>query len=240
MRLRRSCFRVVTPPLIASLLAVHLDGCAGTGVNTRSISEPYRTDAVSLSSARQVPPGTTVELTRRDGTVLRGRYLGVDRMTEDEYARSWSAVTVGAKVSLPAPGTRVTLRTYGGPSRTGIFEGFGIYTFSLRDSSGASETIPFLDVREVDDGERTWATRDLAREGLSGHLPAYTLVRLGVSAGEVRIPADQIAEARVEDAAGKVVETGVLIAVVAVAAGIVGGALVVGSIFGSIDHACGA
>jgi hypothetical protein len=219
VHLRRSVAQLVVPPLIAGVLALQLGGCAANEARPYSISEPNRLGDDRYPVIRATT-GSTVEITRQDGTVLRGRYLGVERMSADEYAQHWAELlgrAPDATGDLPVPGESVTVRARGGRMREARFDGFGYRSIELSDSTGPLEAIAWNELSELrGGGGRSWTGEVLSDSVAGGRLPMILRVRLAVGGGEILVPADQIADSNDRSSSG--LATGVFIGFVIVAA----------------------
>ncbi len=196
-------------------LGLLLAGCAASESSPHSISEPNRVGTDRYPVVR-ASTGAAVELTRNDGSVVRGKYLGMGRMDPDDYGRHWAEVLGAASrdsVALPLPGAMLDLRTRGGRQRAVRFEGFGFRGLEIRDDAGRPESIPFATLADVrGSGERRWPPARLAEAADRRALPMLSVVRLQVGTGELRIPSDQIVEA--EDRSSHDVATLALVALV--------------------------
>jgi len=230
MRPGRGVARLLGPTLIASILAVHVEGCASMQAQPRIISESY--DAGRTRGLVRVAPGSEIEFTRRDGTVLRGIFRGSDRMSDEEYARHWAEVVAkrGDADSLPRRGTLLEIRPHRGPLRTVRFEGFDYRGIEVRDSTGAAETVPFARLAEVrETGGRAWDVFALDGDAVSGRLPSFAVILLEVGSGVVRIPADHVAQVSHRDPSGNWVAGAVI-------GGVIGAVLVVWLVGSAIDQ----
>jgi len=190
----RALSRLLAPPLVAAMFAVHVEGCASMQAQPRNISEPY--EVSGTRGLIRVGPGSEIEFTRRDGTVLRGIFRGSDRMSEDEYARHWADVVAkrGAAPPLPERGSQLEIRPHRGPLRAGRFAGFDYRGIEVRDSAEVAEIVPFPRIAEIrEPGGRTWDVMALDADAVSGRLPSFAVIRLEVGAGEVRVPVDHVA-----------------------------------------------
>ena len=151
--------------------------------------------------------------------MLRGRYLGTERMSAADYASHWAEVlgaTAGEADAFPAPGTKLTIRSGRGPARAVRFGGFGFRSIEVRDSTGLNEAVPFdrlVDIREA--GGHAWNARTLTDAAVGGRLPMFSLIRLGVGSDEIEVPVDQMAKA--EDRSGHGAATAALVGLVFVA-----------------------
>jgi hypothetical protein len=234
MSLRRSTARLLGPPLIAAILAVHVDGHAGTSTNSRDIRTPRRIDSGQLPRIVQVAPGTEIEITRRDGVVLRGRYRGIARMTDEEYARHFAELSAGwcDRDSIPGPGSQVEIQPRRGEIRRVTLEGYGPRTIEVTGTPGAPEVIPFdrLITVRVDSG-RSWTVKALDLAALQGRVPMSSLLRLRVGTGEIQVPVDEVAQIR--DPASNAGDA----AAIGVLAGLAGAILVVVLLAHEVSHA---
>jgi len=233
--LRRSVARCIVPPLIAGTLALQVDGCAGTYRDSSSIGDPR---GASGGPLMHVGPGSDLEITRRDGTLLHGRFRGTFRMSSEEYARHWSAFAFpdpADSIALPTPGARIEIRPREGRPFSARLVGFALGGIEFERDSAATETLAFVALNEVRTEHWSRTGTRLTWDSVRGALPLSTVLRLGVTNGEITLPADQVAEAKVRDSAGNYVAAGVLIAVVAAVAGCFLALYVIGH---SLDSAC--
>lgn len=203
-------------PLVASLaalLVLQLFGCAANEIRPSSITVPNRLPK-DRDPVIRANTSSTVEIRTRDGTVLRGRVLGFDRMSAAEYAQhceEFLATKPGSPEALPAWGENVTVRVAGRGARAMRFDGFGHGTVELRDTTGASEAILWDDLIEMNArGDRRWTGRGFQDSAAVGSLPMFDRVRLEVVGREVLVPADQIVESR--DRSKSILATGLLVA----------------------------
>lgn len=207
----RKAVRALASLLMAASI-LQLPGCAANEVRPSGIAEANRRGDDRYPVIRATT-GSDVELVLRDGTVLRGRFRGVERMSEGEYLAHWEEVrgrAPGAADSLPFPGEIVTIRAHGRPARATRFEGFGSHSLGVRDTTGARETVSWIELTEMraEDG-RSWTGGMFTDLAASGRLPLMLRVRLAVGDGSVVVPADQIAE--VNDRTRHPLATGVLL-----------------------------
>ncbi len=193
----RAAARLLAPPLIAAILAVNVDGCASGARGAHGIGTPLDPVAAHSAWLVRVPPGTVIELTRRDGTVVRGRFRGIVPMGDEAYARHWEefARARGDSLALPRPGAWLELRPRRGAVRGVRFDGFELGAVEVSDSAGVTESVPFARLAELrEPGGRSWSREQLIGELLAGRLPASSLIRLEVGSGEITLPADDVAE----------------------------------------------
>ena len=211
MSLLRPGNRRRTFPLSVAFVAL-LAGCAGSELSPHSISEPNRVGDARHPVVRSMT-GATIEITRRDGTVLRGRYLGTSRMSATDYTRHWSEVVASipeGEARFPEPGAMLRLHLHRGPDRDVRFVGFSSRVLEVSDTTGKVEQIPFELFTEVRVGDSlSWTTPDLADASDAGRLPMFGVIRMRVGVGEIEVPADQVVDA--EDRQGHELTTGLLV-----------------------------
>lgn len=240
MNLRRLVGRVVAPPLIAGILALHLDGCAET-VPPGPRTVDLRADAEGRFYF--IAPGSEIEITRRDGVLLRGRLLGTQRMSDEEYAAHRSARASALRGdSLPAAGDSIEILPRRGTPWSAQLAGFSLGGVEVRRDTSV-QVLAFFDLDEVRAGGWTRKGPQLAWEAIAGRLPLTTLIRVGVAAGEVSVPADEVGEVRAPAApvsgAGSHVGTGVAIVAGVLVAAVLGAMLAIYIIVHSMDQSCG-
>lgn len=193
MSLRRTIGRVVAPPLIAGILAIHIDGCAGSVPEPRGIADPRGGEGVII---HPIGLGATIEITRRDGVVVRGRFRGTIGMSPAEYAshREETLRLLDADArGIPAPGDSIEIRPLQGASYTATFASFELGGVEVRRDS-VWTTAPFGRIREVRAGRWSRNRSGLIEDAIAGRLPMSTFIRLGVGDREVRVPVDQVAQ----------------------------------------------
>lgn len=213
MSFRRTAARLLAPPLIAAVLAVHVEGCAGTGAGPRSISEPYGGGAARHRQMLRVAKNSEIELTRRDGVVQRGRFRGIARMSDAEYARHWAEVAAESANadSILAPGSWITIQSRRGEGRHVRFRGYGFHVLEVQNGIDAPEQVRFDRLAAVSaDNGSAWTGKELSAAAVSGRLPMFSVIRLGVGSGEVAVPVDQVAQISTRTTAGDVL-TGTLV-----------------------------
>ena len=236
MSLRRTIGRLVTPPLIAGILALHVDGCATGGSRAVGLTDLRTTRE---NRVYRVPAGSDLEITRRDGTILRGHFRGTARMSDEEYAHHRSAYVLppGAdSIALLPRGAPIEIQPRRGRPYSARFAAFALGGIELERDSTSIATVAYTALDEIRGGSRSRTGTELASDVIHGGLPLSTVVRLGVANGEVTVPADQIAEATVRDDHGNEVAVGI---VVGVLVAIVAGAFLALYIIGhSIDEGC--
>ena len=193
MSLRRTIGRVVTPPLLAGILAIHVDGCAGSMPGGPGIGNPRGDDGLIL---QRIGIGATIEITRRDGVVMRGRFRGTLGMSPADYATHREDVlrSLGDDArEIPAPGDSIEIHPLHGPSYTATFASFELAGVEVRKDS-VWTTVPYGRVRDVRSGPWSRDRSELIQDALAGHLPMSTFIRLGVGEQEVRVPVDGVAQ----------------------------------------------
>ncbi len=207
MSLRRTIGRIVTPPLIAGILAIHVDGCAGIVPEPQGIGNPRDDDGPNLL---RIGIGATIEITRRDGVVMRGRFRGTLGMSAADYAthredvlRSLDADTRGT----PAPGDSIEIHPLNGAPYAATFASFELAGVEVRKDS-VWTTIPFGRIREVKSGAWSRDRGELIQDVIAGHLPMSTFIRLGIGDQEVRVPVDQVAQVGQVGTGGKAGDSG--------------------------------
>lgn len=235
MSLRRPFERFIAPLLIAGILTVHFDGCAATS-SQYGIADPRGVDETRIY---RISTGTEIELTRRDGVVVRGRFRGTARMASGEYARHWSAFPFAApddSSALPPPGTPVEIRPRRGGPYTARLAGFALNGVEIERDSASLVLVAFSEINEIRGERWTRTGAEIQRDAILGRVPLSTVVRLGVANGEVEVPADRVAQATLRDSAGSTIAVGIIVGVLAAVAGAF---LAVYLITSSIEGSCG-
>ncbi len=193
MNLRRSVARFLVPPLIAGVLTVHVEGCAGLAPEPPGIGNPRGDDGPIV---QRIGVGAEIEITRRDGVLLRGTFHGTIGMSAEEYAQHREIVLqslgAGDARAQPAPGDSIEIRPLGGPAYLATFASFEAQGLETR-RDGLWTTIPFGRIREVRTGRWTRDRSQLLDDAIAGRLPMSTSILLGVADGDVRVPVDQVA-----------------------------------------------
>ncbi len=163
------------------VLAVTLTACTIVGGIIGSIAS---------SEAREIPGWRVVELDEgdrlavvlRDGTLVSGRYLGINQMHSQEYAEIWSRRMATSNLSLPfSPNDTISLQLADGGSADGTFAGLYLYegalTIMLRPESGPMKPFRTEDVLAVANGNReATPIATISQMGWNGELPVGTQV----------------------------------------------------------------
>jgi hypothetical protein len=184
-----------------ALLALNsaLSGCTliGYGLGSAIDASSKRTFAPEAfapedGGSNTFRPGTKLKLALRDGEVVEGVYLGVERLPGDEYARIYGEARerYALQSQLPEPGDSVTLALVTGGVAEGEFIGFEFphWVFFKRDTQhGVPATqygVPVTDVVEMSDGrDRSVSGETLDRLLSSGTVPTMSALALQVDTG---------------------------------------------------------
>ncbi len=100
-------------------------GCCLIGLGIGSISDAHKPAVITTPSSQiqSVEPGKNVDMVLRDGTVLKGKYEGVQSVPEEEYATRYEE-TCAQNISLnalPRLGERVRV-SFVGNNPPGVVE----------------------------------------------------------------------------------------------------------------------
>lgn len=193
--LRSSLFRALALAALTSALS----GCSliGYGIGSAIDASSKQTLAPEAftpedGGRNSFRPGTKLKLALRDGEVVEGEYIGVERLPADEYALVYAEARerYALQSELPEPGDTVTLALVTGGVAEGEFMGFEfphwVY-FKRETQHGVPATqygVPATDVVEMSDGrDRSVSGETLDRLLSSGTVPTMSALALQVDLG---------------------------------------------------------
>ena len=182
---------------------------------------------VAAGNALLIDPGTILRLRLRDGTVLKGRFLGRTLLDSTMYAPRFETHVRSSSYVLLAIGETLRVSLRDGREWTAPFAGYGELTLLLRHPDGSQVLrVPFEFAREIrrENGERV-EPRALASAFRAGKLPSAEAVVLadrvpmtGVVdewASALRVAVEDIVSAGAELSSGKIPPGIVVLGVVA-------------------------
>jgi len=194
---------------LGMLFSVQNTGCSLIGLGVGAIVDSNQQDRrlVGTGEVFRVTPGTLLQLSMRDGSTIRGRYLGTGPASREEWEKRYAAVraTVLPEGPLPAPGDSIKVRLGRLRSLLGTFRSFGFESLELLPL-GASEPVDVAlgDVDQIVTGPgptpRTLASESIVRALSDGHLPCLTAVLIETATDTARVAMDRIAMLSVPNA----------------------------------------
>ncbi len=242
-RRRRSCWRLSRASRFAAvlLLATWIGPVTFAQNETWRWLRPLGAPAPAAAYPRLIPagealvlePGTTLTLRLRDGSRVKGRFLGRALLDSAAYASRFAAHANGTGFVPFTLGETLSVALLDGREWTAPFAGYGERALLLqRPESPEPTRVPFEFARNVAraNGESV-ELRELARAFRSGRLPSAeaivleALTPVGTEAerwaAALRVPSQDVSEATVEVkegiSAGGIVVLSALTAVVLIA-----------------------
>ncbi len=179
----------------------------------------------------QIIPGSYMEVTLREGEVLRGDFAGGGRTSDEEYARrygTWHATSVGAGW-FPRLDDTIAVSDAAGHRVSGTFRGFnyrGIEFHAAGDSTARLTTYGnFATLEGAPD--HTIAADSLDHLDAEGRLPSLARFQVKVGRRVVTVPVDQVVSLKIPQsllqklaATGPAGEAGATVVGVGAAAGV--------------------
>jgi len=209
--------RWVRVGVAASLLGIHLDGCATSG-RTPGLSEPRAADpeAAEHLMLSRVSPGKEIRVTLRDGSMVTGKYRGVERMTDAAYRQRVEEfrATRGDSLALPpAPGTDIVVHQSRGRKKPARLTAYGFHSLELLwNGKGETRALTFDELESVTDSSgHEWTSGMLTVEASAGRLPSYAQLEMDTSEGRKAFPVDQVLNVYVHTTTGQWVTAGLLV-----------------------------
>lgn len=123
-----------TKALILVGIALFLTGgCSIIGYSIGSAVDSRKSDYKLISGGyyTQVRPGKVVTIIRRDGSELRGAFLGVSSATDSSYEQMLNSADTATPLDLPTMRDKVYLRFESGTADEAEFHGFDYKSPSL-------------------------------------------------------------------------------------------------------------
>jgi len=114
--MKKYILSVLTVFLIACLTFLY-SGCSLIGLGIGAISDAREPAVITTpnSQIQSVKPGKDVDMVLKDGTVLKGKYEGMQSVPEEEYARKYKETCAQniSLIALPRLGERVRVSFVG-------------------------------------------------------------------------------------------------------------------------------
>lgn len=209
-----------------ALLALNsaLSGCTliGYGLGSAIDSSSKRTFGPEVfapeSAGRDtLKSGTKLKLNLRDGEVVEGKYLGVERLPAEEYAQVYAGARERYQLqsALPEPGDTVTLALVTGRVLEGELLGFEGRRWVIFRRETLLRVAAADVVEMTDGGDCSVSGETLDRLLSSGAVPTMSALALEVVVSEGRtrreerrlIPLDSILSATYKPTSGRTVGT---------------------------------
>lgn len=149
----------------------------------------------------QVIPGTHIEITLRNGPVLKGDFAGGGRASEADYSRRYGAWrdTSEAGGWFPGIGDTIAVSYADGRRVSGTFRGFnyrGIEFHAAGDSTARLTTYGYFAALEGAP-DRALAADSLDHLDAAGRLPSLAQIQVKVRRGVVTIPMERVVSVKI-------------------------------------------
>jgi hypothetical protein len=193
--MRESPAAAVTAAILAA--ALPLAGCTLIGLGIGALVDrgsAGKRKPVPTVSVTTLDEGRAIELTLRDGSLITGRYQGLEPVPEKPYGERWreSLQALAGEVSLPGLGP-VHVRTKAGAEGDVTLLGLGPGYLSVRAGNAPLERVPLDSLASVSvPGGGSLDGTTLARLAAEGRLPYLEAVVVKGSAGRRSVPLEQV------------------------------------------------
>jgi hypothetical protein len=209
--------RWVRVGLATGMLGVQLDGCA-TGGYTPGLTEPDVADrsAAEDFALSRVRSGSQIRVTLHDGSIVTGKYRGVERMKDPAYLRrveEFRRARPDSLAPLPAPGSKIIVHLGRSKARPARLEAYGLHSLELSwNGKGTPLQVPFDDFLSVTDSSgHEWYRRALWTEAGKGRLPSFAQIEMDTDQGREAFPVDQISNVYARTSSGEWVAAALII-----------------------------
>ena len=198
MRQRRILWLAATAALLSSC---PLPGSGLIGLGPGSAAGESMSRSLPPRTISQVIPGTHIEITLRDGPVLKGDFAGGGRASEADYSRRYGAWrdTSEAGGWFPRLGDTVAVSDADGRRVSGTFRGFnyrGIEFHAAGDSTARLTTYGnFAALEGAPD--RTLAADSLDHLDAAGRLPSLAQIQVKARRGVVTLPMERVVSVKI-------------------------------------------
>jgi hypothetical protein len=198
MRHRRMLCRVVSVVLLA---CCPLPGSGLIGLGLGSAAGESMSRSLPPRTISQVIPGTHIEITLRNGQVLKGDFTDGGRASEADYARRYGAWrdTSEAGGGFPGIGDTIALSYADGRRVSGMFRGFnyrGIEFHAAGDSTARLTTYACFAALEGAP-DRALAADSLDHLDAAGRLPSLAQIQVRIGRQVVTLPMERVVSVKV-------------------------------------------
>ncbi len=181
--------------LVATVTAA--SGCTGYLIGYAIDLGSKEVITPSGPSAPALEMGKTVTVVLDDGEKVKGKYRGLEQLSETEYAELYSASreSLMAYVQLPALGDTVDLLLYAGDTVKAGFLGCDLNGVVARPVGGAdTERVEAVEIRELlGDGSARASGMEFRLLASEGRLPIRTALALEWNGASRLVPLNRVA-----------------------------------------------
>jgi len=209
--------RWVRVGVATGMLGVQLDGCATGGYSPGLTESPVADRGAAEDFAlSRVTRGSNIRVTLYDGSIVTGKYRGVERMTDEAYLRrveEFRTARADSLPALPAPGSGIVVHVSRSKARPARLDAYGLHSLELRwNGKGEPRLVPFDDFLSVTDSSgHEWYRRALWTEAGKGRVPSFAQLEMDTDQGREAFPVDQISNVYARTSSGEWVAAALII-----------------------------
>jgi len=190
-------------PLAIALVLPYLQliGCSVIGLTIGASIDASQTDDRSFSGGMigSAEPGSTIELTKRDSTVVEGVYGGIRKHPIERYRQLYDRTVLDLDEGTLVPRLDETVVVWiSSYSVEGVFEGMDNYLLLIDVGQESDTTMVHLDrVTAIETTSGEISGGDLRRLVYGGNIPSMSYVVLSVDHEVLSIPVEVVESAEV-------------------------------------------
>ena len=190
--------------ILAIVLLFQISGCSIIGAGLGAIEDGSKPDTLFIQDwkIKGVEPGSKINIVLNDGNLVSGKYIGLEKVTAEEYAESYarSREQNMKEVILPELGDSITVIDTLRRQWVCEFSGFDYHNFmSVREKGQTGPSMAGLNlIGKILDRDGNFIEVDKIRNLMTeGKLPLLSAIVVQGEVGRIQVSMDKVRQIKV-------------------------------------------
>jgi hypothetical protein len=173
-------------------------GCSAIGLGIGALSDSKKPNQVPGWEVEKVQPGKTVTLVLRDSSQIKGKFIGLEKLQDQEYAETYNQIRELKPdgVVLPKLDDTVSITTEAGKKFEGEFFGFDEGYIPVRIiGRNITNQISINNIKRIEQREGNAISKTMIEKLLTdGRIPSRSMIVMKNELGKTRTKIEKISQ----------------------------------------------